>query len=344
MAVSQQKNINLALQGGGSHGAFCWGVLDYILEDGRLDVEGISATSAGAANAVLLAQGLLNNDKEEAREVLEDFWRTVSQAGIPYQLFKPMTSMFTADPYEQFNLDDSALYLGFDFLSKILSPYQFNPLNMNPLKDLLSSKIDFEAIQKHSKLKIFLCATNVETGKIQIFPKEQMQVEAVLASACLPFLFQSVSIQEQFYWDGGYIGNPAIFPLIYDCASKDVVIVHINPIVREGEPKSAAEILNRLNEISFNSSLVREMRAISFVSKLIDDGTISEDKMKKMRLHSVRCDREMTKYSVSSKLNTDWTFLSHLKDQGRAVAASWLEQHFNQIGKQSSIDIQKEFL
>lgn len=304
----------------------------------------MSATSAGAANAVVLAQGLLRGDKEEARAVLSDFWYTISQSGIPFSLFKPPYSLFSPDPYHQFSLRDSILYIGFDYMTRLLSPYQFNPFNINPLKMLLESKVDFDAIRNNSTINIFVCATNVETCKVRIFSTPEINIDTVLASACLPNLFQSVPIEGTYYWDGGYIGNPAIFPLIYDCASKDVVIVHVNPIVRKGEPKQASQILNRLNEVSFNSSLIRELRAISFVSKLIDDGAISDKEMKKMRIHSIRSDSEMSHYCDSSKVNTDWTFLSRLKEQGRNVAENWLSENFNKIGSESSVNINSDFL
>ena len=334
------KNINLALQGGGAHGAFAWGVMDYLLEDGRVDFEGVSATSAGAMNAAALAQGLLNNNKDEARAVLEKFWRAVSDAGSKYTPFK-MELPWTQNDY---SLDNSPLYIAFDFMTRMFSPYQFNPTNFNPLKEVIEEHIDFEAIRKHSKLKLFICATNVETNKVRIFENKELSVNAVLASACLPFLFQSVEVDGEFYWDGGYIGNPAIFPIIYNCSSTDVMIVHINPIVRKGVPKTAPEILNRINEVSFNASLMREMRAIAFIAKMIENGTIKDHNMKNMLIHSIRTDDEMAQHSVSSKMNTDWNFLIHLRDLGRDVAKKWMKDNYSKLGKESSIDIRKEFL
>lgn len=343
-----KKIVNLALQGGGAHGAFCWGILDQILEDGRLSFEGISTTSAGAANAVVLAQGLLNHDYEEARSTLHTFWESISAAGIPYSAFKPFPQSNLTGAHmgsiDKFSLDNSLLYYTFDVLTKVMSPYQFNPFNINPLRQVLEKVVNFEEIRAKSTLQLFLCATNIETCKIRIFNKDDVTVEAVLASACLPYLFQSVEIDGEYFWDGGFIGNPPIFPIIYSCKSQDVVIVHINPINREGVPKTVTEILNRVNEISFNSSLMREMRAISFVSKLIDNKTIASDKMKKMYIHSIRSDEEMAIHSVSSKMNTEWNFLTYLRDKGREVAKIWLEENFDTLGKSSSIDIDKEFL
>lgn len=347
-AQINQKKVNLALQGGGAHGAFCWGILDYLLEDGRLNFEGISATSAGATNAVVLAQGLLNDSYAEARTVLHQFWENLSKAGPPYSSFKPFpASNLTGanlGAVDQFSLDNSLLYYTFDVMTKVMSPYQFNPFNINPLRQLLEKTVNFNDIREKSKLKLFLCATNIETCKIRIFTNEIISVESVLASACLPYLFQSVEIEGEFFWDGGFIGNPPIFPIIYNCQSQDVVIIHINPINRKGVPKTVTEILNRVNEISFNSSLMREMRAISFVSKLIDNKTIAADKMKKMFIHSIRSDEEMATHSVSSKMNTDWKFLVYLRDKGREVAKVWLAENYESIGKSTSIDLDKEFL
>lgn len=342
--TSSTKTVNLALQGGGSHGAFAWGVLDYLLEDGRIDVEGISATSAGAMNAVVLAQGMLNDNKEEARAALTHFWKTVSDVSAKSNPLKSLFNLPWLPKKQGSHQEESPMNMMADFMTRVFSPYELNPFNINPLKDILDKTIDFEAIRKHSPIKLNICATNVETCKVRIFDTKELTVEAVLASACLPFMFQSVEIDGEFFWDGGYIGNPAIFPLIYGCDSRDVVIVHINPIVRKGVPKSASEILNRLNEVSFNSSLMREMRAIAFVDKLITDKKVKAGDMKQMLIHSVRSDEEMSHHSASSKMNADWDFLTHLRDKGRDVARVWLEENYSKIGKESSVDIRKEFM
>lgn len=351
-ASEKVRTVNLALQGGGSHGAFAWGVIDFLLEDGRIDFEGISATSAGAMNAVVLAQGLLNGDRDEARKGLEDFWKAVSETSQRYSPFKAMPKMpklpwmpeIPEGPKKNFSLENSPFYHMADFMTRVFSPYQLNPSNFNPLKELLVERVDFEAIRNRSTLKLNICATNVETCKVRIFENKELTADAVLASACLPFMFQSVEIDGQYYWDGGYIGNPAIFPLIYKCDSQDVIIVHINPIIRKGVPTTAAEILNRLNEVSFNSSLMREMRAVAFVAKLISDGLVHEGQMKNMHIHSIRADESMAQHSVSSKLNSDWEFLTYLRDEGRKVAGAWMDQNFDKVGKQTSVDIHKEFM
>jgi NTE family protein len=335
------KTITLALQGGGAHGAFAWGVLDRLLDDGRLSFEGISATSAGAMNAAVLAYGLLQGGPPRARTALHDFWQDVANSAR-------LCSPFRKLPWESllhngYGLEYSPLYLMTDMMLRVLSPYQFNPFNFNPLRTVLARHIDFEALQRQCPIQLYLCATNVETGKIRLFTRDDISLKAVLASACLPFLFQAVEIDGQHYWDGGYVGNPAIFPLIYNCVSRDVVIVHINPIVRNGVPKSAAEILNRINEVSFNSSLIRELRAISFVTRLIQDGKVSRGQMKEMLIHSIRSDQTMMALGVSSKLNADWDFLRHLRDQGSEEAGRWLHQNFDAIGQRGTVDLHQEF-
>lgn len=335
MARKKTKTVNLALQGGGAHGAFAWGVLDRLIEDGRIEFEGISATSAGAMNAAVLAWGWTQAGRDGAREALADFWKGVSDAGMRYS------------PYRGFggaSMDQSWNYAVMEMCTRLFSPYQLNPLNFNPLREVLEAHVDFEELRRTSAIKLFLAATNVETCKVRIFKENEITPEAVLASACLPFLFQAVQIEGQYYWDGGYLGNPAIFPLIYECASRDVLIVHLNPIVREGCPKTPAEILNRLNEVSFNSSLMREMRAIAFVTSLIEQGKLSDKEFKQMLIHSIRCDEEMVHHDVSSKFNPEWEFLEHLHLQGREHAQKWLDENYEHIGRESTVDVRAEFL
>jgi len=335
-----RKPINLALQGGGAHGAFAWGAIDALLADGRIDIEAISATSAGAMNAVVLADALTDGDAEHARERLEAFWQAIADAGKLWNPVKPLQDWSgRALPIEQ-----SPFYWMFDAMTRLFSPYQLNPFNFNPLRTVLEQHVDFEKLRRTQGIKVHLCATNVETGRVRIFNREELSADAVLASACLPFMFQTIEIDGSHYWDGGYIGNPAIFPLIYGSKSCDVLIVHINPIVRHGVPKTAPEIMNRINEISFNSSLMREMRAIGFVTRLIDDGKIDAAQMKQMLIHSIRDDEAMTAHSVASKLSPDWDFLCQLKASGQSTTQRWLREHFADIGTRSSVDLQAEFL
>ena len=335
-----RKAINIALQGGGAHGAFAWGALDTILADGRLDIEAVSATSAGAMNAVVLAEALTDGDRDHARERLTAFWRAVASAGEMYNPVRPLRDWTgRALPIEQ-----SPFYWMFDTMIRVFSPYQLNPLNFNPLRQVLEQHVDFDKLRRTKGMHVHLCATNVETGKVRIFNRAELSADAVLASACLPFLFQTIEIDGSHYWDGGYIGNPAIFPLIYESQSRDVVIVHINPIVRPGVPKTAPEILNRINEISFNSSLMREMRAIAFVTRLIANKKVDAKDMKQMLIHSIRDDEVMTAHSVASKLNPDWEFLCSLRDSGKGTTTRWLRTHFDDIGARSTVDVEAEFL
>ena len=340
---SAGKRVNLALQGGGAHGAFTWGVLDKLLEDGRITFDAMSATSAGAMNAVVLAYGLVRDGPDGARRTLEDFWRRISIAG---QVYAPMSPF----PWDQWLLGGltselSPAFMAFQAMTHMLSPYQINPFRLNPLRDVLLEVVDFDRLARSTEAPhLFLSATNVRTGKIKLFENAAITPEAVLASACLPNLFHAVEIDGEHYWDGGFMGNPAIFPLIYHRGSRDVVLVHVNPIERRKVPTSAAEIFNRMNEISFNSSLMREMRAIAFVTKLIDDGVLDSQHYSRMLIHSIRDDEAMAALGAATKLSADWAFLCRLRDKGRARAADWLSAHFDDIGARSSIDLSQAFL
>ena len=339
------KPINLALQGGGSHGAFTWGVLDTLLADGGLQLQAISATSAGSLNAVVLADGLRRGGVEGARQALADLWQAVAQAGhFSNPLQPPWLASFMHGLQHAVPPEWSPTHLWATTMMQLFSPYQFNPLKLNPLRDIVERQVDFEALRAAPPLKLFLSATNVETGKIRVFNSAEVSADAVLASACLPTLFQAVEIAGEFFWDGGYMGNPAIFPLIYEEVSADVLIVHVNPVLRPGVPRSAAEIANRINEISFNSSLMREMRAIAFVTGLIDRGRLDPHDARRMRIHSIRCDELMAAQDATSKLDTAWPYLCELRDAGRAKAQAWLDGELAQVGKRSTVDIRAEFL
>jgi NTE family protein len=336
----ETKTINLALQGGGAHGAFAWGVLDRLLEDERIAFEGLSATSAGAMNAVVMAYGMTQGGREGAKKALMGFWRRVAHAGM----ISPLQPTWFERAQHNHSLENSPAFVMFDLVTRLYSPYQFNPLNYNPLRQVLEESVDFGMLREKSALKLFLSATNVRTGKVKIFGNDELSADAVLASACLPFMFQAVTIDGESYWDGGYMGNPAIFPLIYKCDSRDIVVVHINPIERMETPTTARDIMNRINEISFNSSLMREMRAIAFVTKMIDDGTIDEGKMKRMLIHAIEGQDFMHDLGVSSKMNADWEFLTHLRDVGRERAERWLDDNFNAINKSTSVDLGAMYL
>ncbi|MEO1190306.1 MAG: patatin-like phospholipase family protein [Pseudomonadota bacterium] len=332
------RRVNLALQGGGAHGAFTWGVLDRLLEEPSLEIEGVSATSAGAMNAVALASGMATGGRAGAQATLRRLWEAVGESARTSPLQPQFWDMLLGS-------DWSLTFLAFDALTRVMSPYQLNPMNINPLRDILESVIDFDALRSaDAPIAPFLCATNVRSGKIRVFERPEISVDAVLASGCLPFLFHAVEIGKEAYWDGGYMGNPAIFPLIYHCKSPDVVIVHINPLKREEVPTTAAAIYNRINEISFNSSLMREMRAIDFVSRLIDVGTIAEGAMKRMRIHAIQDAENMSKLSVNSKLNADMAFLEGLFEAGRARTEQWLADCYKKVGVDSSIDLRAAYL
>ncbi|MBL8697769.1 MAG: patatin-like phospholipase family protein [Alphaproteobacteria bacterium] len=338
---SEVKSINLALQGGGAHGAFTWGVLDRLLEEPAVAFEGISATSAGAMNAVVLAYGFAEGGRDGARRALANFWRRVSHAAATSPLQPTMLDKWFGNAA----LEWSPAYLAFDLMTRLMSPYQFNPSNFNPLKRVLAQAVDFERLRSHCcPIRLFLSATNVRTGRVKLFGNDEVSLEAVMASACLPFLFQAVEIDGEAYWDGGYMGNPAIFPLIYNCDSADVVIVHINPIERAEIPRTAGEIMNRINEVSFNSSLMREMRAIDFVTSLIDSGAVADRGLKRMRLHAIAAHERMCGFSIASKLNADWDFLTQLRDIGRETASTWLSAHLGQVGHESTVDIRGTYL
>jgi NTE family protein len=338
---SHLKLVNLALQGGDAHGAFAWGVLDRLLEDNRIAFDGISATSAGAINATVLVSGLVEGGRQGAKRALAKLWRRIAHLGS----LTPLQPSLADRLCGSHSLDASPAFMLFDLVIRLFSPYQFNPFNYNPLRQVLAETVDFGALRSgHCPVKLFLSATNVRTGKIKVFQNDEIGPEAVLASSCLPFIFQAVEIDGEHYWDGGYMGNPAIFPLIYGCESRDVVIVHINPLERPRLPTTASEIMNRINEISFNSSLMREMRAIAFITKLIDDCKIGDNSLKRMLIHAIEGADVMAELSALNKLNADWGNLTYLMELGRARADAWLETNFDRLGRESTVDIREQYL
>ena len=337
------KKVNLALQGGGAHGAFVWGVLDWLLEDGRLAIEAISATSAGAMNAVVLACGMATGGPGAARKNLHDFWQEVSRMDILFD--------FISSPWNQWiqalNLPPEyhPFHAAIHSLTHTLPPHLLNPLNLNPLKDLLLKAVDFTRLNESPEAtQLFLNATNVRTGKIKVFQTPSITVEAVLASACLPPYFQAVEIDGEHYWDGGYLGNPAIYPLIYRRGARDVIIVQVTPIKRDELPRTAADIMHRINEISFNSSLMREMRAIAFATKLIDDHELDEGKHSRMLMHWIGNDGMMAQFGTATQFHPEWGLLCRLRDEGRQTARKWLDQNFEHVGSRSTLDLAEMFL
>ncbi len=333
------KAINLALQGGGSHGAFTWGVLDRLLEDPRIEIEAVTGASAGAMNAVILADGLSCGDREEARAALRRFWEGVARAAL--------TSPFRRTPLDAWrgvwNLDASPGYIFFDLMTRLASPYDINPMRLNPLRDLVSDLVDFDRVRGCGPLKVFVSATDVATGRAKVFRKEELTPDHVMASACLPFLYQAVEIEGRAYWDGGYMGNPPLWPLFDHCVSNDVVLVQINPFVRDGVPQRAAEIYNRVNEITFNASLMRELRAIDFVTRLLAEGRLEGTGYRPVFVHMIGDEDAMRALGASSKLNAEDAFLNLLFTRGRNAAESWLDASFEAIGQSSSLDIREIF-
>lgn len=342
--MAATKTINLALQGGGSHGAFTWGVLDRLLEEDNLIIEGISGTSAGAMNGAALLQGFNSvHGARHARDTLDKFWYGIGNiAG-----FELPQSSLLSEMLGNWNMDNSPISAMADAWQRMFSPYQTNPFNVNPLRDLAQKLFDIEAIRSCERIKFFVSATDVETGRVRVFNRQELTLDVLMASACLPFTFHAVEIEGKPYWDGGYVGNPSIFPLIYNCASPDVVIVQINPLERQGVPDTSAEIINRLNEITFNASLISEMRAISFVQRLIEEDHLRNPeiaRLKKMHMHMIGAEDELRPLGASSKMNVGMDFLLRLKDIGRRAADGWLKQNWAKIGEGSSLDIRKLFL
>jgi NTE family protein len=334
------RRVNVALQGGGSHGAFSWGVLDRLLEDARIQIDGICGTSAGAMNAAVLAYGLASGGAPGARRALETFWRKISERAW----WSPLQNAWLNPFAGHVNMDLSPAWLVFDFFTRIFSPYQLNPANLNPLRDVLTETVDFDLLRKNTGIKLFLCATNVLSGRIRVFATHEVTAEAVLASSCLPQLFQAVEVDGEYYWDGGYMGNPPIYPLIYETDTHDVLIIRINPIRIAKVPTTASEIVDRVNTLSFNSSLMREMRAIDFVTRLIDEGSLDGARYHRIRIHSIDAEDEMARFGASSKFNADWSFVVQLFELGRARAGAWLDANFEALGQRSSTSIADTFL
>ena len=336
----KKKHLNLALQGGGAHGAFTWGVLDRLLREKDLEIVGVSGTSAGAVNGACLVYGLTQGGNETAREVLCEFWRKNSESQ-QYSLLQPTIWDKMAS---KGNIQYNPFFQTFSMVSKYLSPYQWNPLMKNPLKELLLDVVDFEAIQKQQRHKLFLTATNIRTSKVKIFQNPEITAEAVCASACLPHMFQAVEIDGEFYWDGGYIGNPAMFPLFENTHCTDLMLIQIDSIDYNKAPTQISDILDRATDISFNSSLMREMRAICFVTKIIEKGFDDDGRLIKTNIHYISTGDLMNHYNGSSKLNVDWEWLSFLRDHGRSKAEAWIGENYKKIGRESSCDINCIFL
>ncbi len=338
-AAAGRKRVNLALQGGGAHGAFTWGVLDRLLEDDRLEIAAISGTSAGAMNAVALADGYTTGGAEGAREKLAVFWRAVSEAARSSPIQRSVIDRLMGN----WSMERSPGYMWMDLVSRVFSPYQLNPLNMNPLRDLVEASIDFDAVRRCDAIQLYISATNVETGRVKVFDSHELTADHIMASACLPHLYKSVVIDGVPYWDGGYMGNPSLYPFHHGSDTAETIIIQINPIVRKGIPTSAHDIQNRVNEISFNASLLKELRAIEFVRRLLDQGKLDPSQYRHARIHIIENQEALKPLGASSKLNAEWAFLQHLHDLGRDTAQAWLDAHCDDLCTSDTVDLRSMF-
>src|SRR5215472_11029044 len=325
--------IDLALQGGGSHGAFTWGVLDRLLDEPWLRIDGISGTSAGAMNAVVLAGGFAANGPVGAKSALEAFWRRVADSARFSLIRRSPLDVFLG----RWTLDTSPFYLAFDLASRVFSPYDLNFAGTNRLRQVIAESVDFARVAS-SSLRLFVTATSVRTGRGRVFRNAELTPDVLLASACLPTLFHAVEIDGEPYWDGGYSGNPTITPLVRDCESQDTLLVAVNPVERPGTPRSAREILDRLNEVSFNATLLKELRMIALLRQVVDAGNSEGRNWAEMRIHLI-ASKALADLGASSKFNAEWDFLCMLRDEGRRAADAFLAADGENIGKRSSIDL-----
>ena len=332
-----EKLINLGLQGGGAHGAFTWGVLDRLLEEESLKISGISGTSAGAMNAVVMASGYAKSGKYGAREALDIYWTKISEAAK----FSPFQRSFFDRLLGQWTLDYSVAYAFADMMGRVMSPYDIPTSRFNPMQELLNEVIDFDVLE-NGPIKLFITATNVATGRGRVFRSSKITSDVLLASACLPTIFRAVEIEGDYYWDGGYSGNPTLLPLIEECDADDTIIVQVNPYERRELPTSARDIISRVNEISFNAVLIKELKYLALLKKASVNES-QQDFWKTQRMHLLKSDI-MLDLGVSSKMNAEWDFLIMLREEGRKVAEKFLKEHLSDIGKKSTYDIEKHLM
>lgn len=334
MAI-KPRPISLALQGGGAHGAFTWGVLDAILAEPSLRIEAISGASAGAINAVALVDGFAEDGPEGARRSLRKFWERVSGGAA----FSPIQRGLFSQLMGQWDIEKSPGYVWWNLFSQVTSPYQSNPFDLNPLREVLADEINFERIRQCKAIKLFISATNVHTGRVVVFDQAKLGAEHVLASACLPRVFQAIMIDGVPHWDGGYMGNPALFPLFHAGESQDILLVQITRMIRKETPKTARAIENRLNEITFNASLLGELRAIEFVQRLLDQQAVSPQKYRRLRMHRIDADTALADLRASSKVNAERRFVEELFRRGSKAGQYWLHLHGTKVGAEASLDL-----
>jgi NTE family protein len=325
--------VDFALQGGGAHGAFTWGVLDRLLEESWLRIDGISGTSAGAMNAAVLVHGYVDNGADGARAALENFWRGVSRAALLSPLRRTPLDVLLG----RWTLDHSPVFVAMDLMARLFSPYDLSPGGANPLRNILAETLDFGRLAQAS-IKLFVTATNVRTGRGRVFRNGEITPDVLLASACLPTLFQAIEIDGESYWDGGYSGNPTITPLVRECASRDTILIPINPLERPGTPRTAREILDRINEVAFNAVTLKELKMIALLRQVADPGKTEGALWGGMRIHMVG-NPIMIELGYSSKLNAEWAFLEMLRDEGRRAAETFLAAHGADVGKRSTVDL-----
>jgi len=333
--VTARKTINLALQGGGAHGAFTWGVLDALLEDGRFDVRALSGTSAGAMNAVNFAEGLRTGGAKGAQQQLAAFWKAASVDGaLPEAgrlMFDGMMAFWSSTPAAAMMRQAASLF----------APAELNPMDINPLRGVLARSVRFEDLRVSAGPRLFIAATCVETGRARVFHREELTLDMVMASACLPTLFRAVEIEGKPYWDGGYMGNPVLFPFFTETDCADIVLVQINPIMREGTPDTAAEIMSRVDEITFNAPLVQELRAIDFVRRLIAQGRLEGTHYRAIRVHVIEAQDQLNAFGAASKMSADYDLFLKLRDIGVGAARKFIAAHFQDIGVRPTLDVQQ---
>ena len=335
----KKRKIAIALQGGGSHGAYTWGILERLLEEDLFDIRGMCGTSAGAMNAAIATYGMHINGNNGAIELLEKFWKRISSTSN----FSPIKPNWLEGSLYPGALDYSPGYQMFNYVTSVFSPYDLNPLDINPFRDVLLDLIDFYELKK-SDIQLFVCATNVKKCKPKVFGLSEMSVDALLASACLPQVFKAIEIDGEAYWDGGYMGNPPIYPLIDGTDSNDILILKVNTVEIDEVPKTIKEINDRINEISFNNSLMAEMRMVYFKEKIFNLGYDLRGRLRKIHFHRISADDVLDDLTLSSKYNVTWDFINHLRERGRSSAEEWLDEHSLDVESKSSFDIKKVFL
>lgn len=334
-SATAPKRINVALQGGGAHGAFTWGVLDRLLEDDRIEIEAISGTSAGAMNGVVMAEGIVEGGKPRARAQLASFWKAVSDSMASSRLATSAWNGF----FPSWLTNANPAFAAMQSMAHSTSPYQFNPLDYNPLRDIVASEVDFDRVHQCHAIKLFIAATNVITGRVEVFTGKRITLDSVMASACLPTLYKAVEIEGVPYWDGGYVGNPVLAPYLTSNISTDLLIVQINPDHRPGTPRATHAILDRLNEITFNASLVRELEAIQLINRHLRNGHLKDMRYREIFLHRIGGGSISEGWTAASKLDSSWDLLCHLRDQGRAETEAWLREHFADIGVKDTMGV-----